>query len=36
MGVLLGVIVLREAFGRGRILGSCLIIVGLVLIALAP
>jgi uncharacterized membrane protein len=36
MGVLLGAIVLKEAFGRGRILGSCLIIVGLVLIALAP
>jgi drug/metabolite transporter (DMT)-like permease len=36
MGVLLGVIVLKEAFGPGRILGSCLIVLGLVLIAVAP
>ena len=36
MGVLLGVLVLKEPFGKGRILGSCLIVLGLVLIALAP
>ena len=36
IGVLLGTIVLREPFGRGRLLGSSLIVAGLVLIALAP
>ena len=35
-GVLLGVLVLKEPFGRGRILGSCLIVAGLLLIALSP
>lgn len=36
MGVILGAIVLREPFGKGRIIGSGLIVLGLVLIALAP
>jgi len=35
VGVLLGVIVLKERFGRGRIVGSLLIVAGLVLIASA-
>ena len=36
IGVLLGILVLKEPFGRGRLLGSSLIVLGLVLIALAP
>ena len=36
MGVLLGVFVLKEQFGRGRVLGSGLIVGGLALIALSP
>ena len=36
MGVLLGVFVLKEPFGRGRIIGSAMIALGLVLIAVAP
>ena len=36
VGVVLGTIVLREPFGKGRIIGSCLIVLGLALIALAP
>ena len=36
IGVLLGVLVLKEPYGTGRILGSCLIVLGLVLIVLAP
>ena len=36
MGVVFGTLLLREPFGKGRAIGSCLIIVGLVLISLAP
>ena len=36
MGVLLGVLVLKEPFGRGRIIGSGMIATGLALIAVAP
>lgn len=36
MGVLLGVFVLKENFGRGRLLGSAFIVGGLALIAVAP
>ena len=36
IGVLLGVLVLKEPFGRGRIIGSGMIATGLVLIAVAP
>ena len=36
IGVLLGVLVLKEPFGRGRIIGSGMIVLGLVLIAAAP
>ena len=36
MGVLLGVFVLKEPFGRGRIIGSAMIALGLALIAVAP
>jgi drug/metabolite transporter (DMT)-like permease len=36
LGVLLGILLLREPFGKGRVLGSCLIVVGLVLISLSP
>ena len=36
IGVLLGVLVLKEPFGRGRIIGSGMIVLGLVLIATAP
>lgn len=36
IGVLAGVIILKEPFGRGRLLGSCLILIGLVLIAVSP
>ena len=35
-GVLLGVLVLKEQFGQGRLLGSTLIVLGLTLIALSP
>ena len=35
-GVLLGVLVLKERFGQGRLLGSTLIVLGLILIALFP
>jgi len=35
MGVALGILVLKEPFGKGRIIGSCLIVLGLILIALA-
>ena len=35
-GVLLGVLVLKERFGQGRLLGSTLIVLGLTLIALSP
>ena len=36
MGVLLGVILLKEPFGRGRLLGSGFIVAGLVLITVSP
>ncbi len=36
VGVVLGVAVLKEPFDAGRILGSSLIVAGLVLIAVAP
>jgi drug/metabolite transporter (DMT)-like permease len=36
IGVLFGVFLLKEPFGRGRLLGSGLIIFGVVLIALSP
>ncbi|MFC1983969.1 SMR family transporter [Chloroflexota bacterium] len=36
VGVVLGTLLLREPFGKGRTIGSCLIIAGLVLISLAP
>ena len=36
VGVLMGVFVLKEQFGRGRVLGSSAIVLGLVLIALSP
>lgn len=36
IGVLFGTLMLGEPFGKGRILGSCLIVFGLVLISLAP
>ena len=36
MGVLLGVFVLKERFGKGRLLGSGFIVGGLALIALSP
>ena len=36
IGVLMGVFVLDEPFGRGRLLGSSAIVLGLVLIALSP
>ena len=36
MGVLSGVILLKEPFGRGRVLGSGFIVAGLVLIAVSP
>ena len=35
MGVVLGTFVLREPFGKGRVLGSCLIVLGLALIYIA-
>ena len=36
LGVLLGIFLLKEPFGTGRLLGSSLIVVGLVLIAVSP
>ena len=36
IGALLGVVLLKEPFGRSRLLGSCFIVAGLVLIALSP
>ncbi len=36
IGVLLGVVILKEPFGRGRLLGSGFIVLGLALIALSP
>ncbi len=36
IGVLYGSLLLKEPFGKGRAIGSCLIIAGLVLISLAP
>ena len=36
VGVLAGVFILKETFGRGRLVGSCLIVLGLVLISLSP
>ncbi len=36
VAVLLGSLVLKEPFGRGRILGSCCIVAGVAAIALAP
>jgi len=36
LGVLLGVILLKEPFGRGRLLGSSFIVAGLALIAISP
>jgi len=36
IGVLFGILLLREPSGKGRIIGSCIIIAGLVLISLAP
>jgi drug/metabolite transporter (DMT)-like permease len=36
IGVLMGIFLLKEPFGRGRLLGSTFIILGLVLIALSP
>ncbi len=35
-GVLMGVFILKEPFGRGRLIGSSVIVLGLVLIALSP
>ena len=35
-GVLLGTLVLKEPFRRGRVVGSSRIVLGLTLIALAP
>ena len=36
IGVLMGVFILKEPFGRGRVLGSSAIVLGMVLIALSP
>ena len=36
IGVVFGTLLLKEPFGKGRAIGSCLIIAGLVLISLAP
>ena len=36
VGVVMGVLILKEPFGRGRLLGSVVIVAGLVLIALSP
>ena len=36
IGVMLGVFLLKEPFGRGRLLGSGFIVAGLAMIALSP
>ena len=36
LGVLLGVVFLKEPFGGGRLLGSSFIVAGLALIAISP
>ncbi len=36
IGVVFGTLLLGEPFGKGRVIGSCLIISGLILISLAP
>jgi len=36
VGVLAGVLILKEPFGRGRLVGSAMIVLGLILIALSP
>jgi len=36
IGVLMGIFLLKEPFGKGRLLGSTFIILGLILIALSP
>ena len=36
IGVLMGVFILKEPFGGGRLFGSSFIVLGLVLIALSP
>ena len=36
IGVLMGVFILKEPFGQGRILGSFFIVLGLVSLALSP
>lgn len=36
VGVLLGILILKEPFGRGRLLGSSLIVIGVIVIALSP
>jgi drug/metabolite transporter (DMT)-like permease len=36
VGVLMGVFILKEPFGAARIVGSCVIVLGVVLIALSP
>ena len=36
VGVLMGVFILKEPFGKGRLIGSSVILLGLVLIALSP
>ena len=36
VGVVAGVLILKEPFGRGRLVGSCLIVLGLVLISISP
>ncbi|MDA0769678.1 MAG: EamA family transporter [Chloroflexi bacterium] len=36
VGVIFGITILKEPFGRGRLIGSSLIVAGLALIALAP
>jgi len=35
-GVLMGVFILKEPFGRGRLIGSSVIVLGLALIVLSP
>ena len=36
IGVLMGVFLLKEPFGKGRLVGSCFIVLGLVLVAVSP
>ena len=36
LGVLMGVFILKEPFGKGRLIGSVVIVAGLLLIAVAP